>query len=203
MAGGWGSFRSWSFGRELAVGAQTLAFTEGSPIPKSRHSFASSLAPYRLPIFVADAIIARAEIFAGTSMRIGRQIAAPVATIIGGGIALLISGSVPTEDIYAASMNDEQRASYLAIRRYQGCLNVAAEQLMRSSKGNPSDSQVELLGFACPKELDDAARKIARRADYMEDDQEYQRLTPALRVKFIKDDLAGMAWCNFRLCPIM
>ena len=100
-----------------------------------------------------------------------------------------------------ADMTPEERVSFLAILDYQKCLNPVIEEAKRRRR--VSDGELNRLGFACPAELDMEARKLVARQDYRADEPGFVRLPRGERIAAIKNELAAIAWCELRSCPVL
>lgn len=118
-------------------------------------------------------------------------------------LSLLSAGCGQFEPPETATMGALEKASYMALRRYDACMR----QVIKRTKAGPalSDDAVNALGYQCRKELRDAAVK---REHYwsaenriQRDDRLYFAPTREARIALQESDLATYAWCDFRKCP--
>lgn len=97
-----------------------------------------------------------------------------------------------------ANMSAPERASYEAISRYQKCLRPIVEAAKR--RADLGDRQIKRLGYGCPEQLDDVARKLAFREDYRADEPDFVTLSHEQKIARIKEEFAGHGFCELRGC---
>ncbi|RYG24961.1 MAG: hypothetical protein EON93_22595, partial [Burkholderiales bacterium] len=120
----------------------------------------------------------------------GVKLSVTTGVLVALGVALAVSLSGQDE---MAGMTDSEKLSFPAVYRYVKCLKAVVRR--EKAKGvDLSDAAIERLGYNCPVELDDAARKLAARADIRSDDSVFQSLSMEKRVDMIREELAGQAY---------
>jgi hypothetical protein len=114
------------------------------------------------------------------------------------GAALLLGACTSEEDRYVASLPEAERASYLAIERFQNCMKPVIARAKR--RPDLTSQQIDRLGYECPVELKDVAVKLAARAEYRAEEPEFRGLPHDRKAALITEEFAGIAVCKLRDC---